>query len=50
MKDIDYRDINSDFSDDMLKQIDQGNGEKKKKKSKSKKKQKNSVLLGGGQT
>ena len=33
MKDIDYRDINSDFSYDMLNQLDpQSNGDKKKKK------------------
>ena len=33
MKDIDYRDINSDFSDDMLNQIEpQSAGDKKKKK------------------
>ena len=33
MKDIDYRDINSDFSDDMLNQIEpQSGGDKKKKK------------------
>lgn len=45
MKDIDYRDINSDFSDDAFNQMQQQTGDKKRKKNKKK-----TAFLGVGQT